>query len=444
MFDSLSEKLSGALRGLSGQGKIRAGNIEAAVRQVRMSLLEADVNFRVAKGFVERVKEKALGTEVLGSVKPGQQFVHVVQEELVDLLGGENARLDLSHKPPIVIMLVGLQGSGKTTTAGKLAKYLKEKLKRTPMLVPLDTRRPAAIDQLTKLADQLGVEVHPSTTDRSPVELASDALESSSRRGCDTLILDTAGRLHIDEELMNEATRIAQVSSPHEILFVADAMTGQDAVNVAKAFDEQLALTGHILTKVDGDARGGAALSIKAVTGRPIKFIGEGEKLDALTPFFPERMASRILGMGDVVSLVEKAQEVVEVEEAERIAQKLKKAQFTLDDFLTQMAMLQKMGSLESVVGMMPGMGKFKKMLAEVPAEKEMTRVKAIILSMTPKERENHKVLNGSRRKRIARGSGTSVVEVNQLMKQFEVMQGLLKRMSKGGMGAVRGLFSGM
>jgi signal recognition particle subunit SRP54 len=444
MFDSLSDKLSDALRGLSGQGKIREKNIQDAVKKVRMSLLEADVNFRVAKEFVGRVKEKALGEEVLKSVTPSQQFVHIVYSELTELLGSEHEDLNLSHRPPVVIMMVGLQGAGKTTTSGKLARYLRDKRKRTPLLVPVDTRRPAAIDQLTKLGSQLDIEVYPSTPDKDPVDLAMAAVEAAPKKGCDTVILDTAGRLAIDEELMGELKRMHAQVQAHEILFVADSMTGQDAVSVAKKFNEDLPLSGVILTKVDGDARGGAALSIKSVTGRPIKFVGLGEKLDALEPFYPDRMAQRILGMGDVVSLVEKASEVVEAEDAQKMAEKIKKAEFTLEDFLSQMQALQKMGSLEQIMGMIPGMGQFKKMLAQVPAEKEMKKIQAIIQSMTPRERNNHKILNGSRRRRIASGSGTKVNDVNQLIKQFEMMRQMMKRLNKGGMGALRGLFPGM
>ncbi len=436
MFDNLSDKLNATFKALRGQGKLTEKNIEEAIKEVRMSFLEADVNFKVVKQFVKEVKEEALGEAVMKSLSPGQQFIKIVHEHLVGLLGGETVGLDLNQKPPLLVMMVGLQGSGKTTTIGKLALWLK-KQGRHPLLVPADVYRPAAIDQLNTLAGQVGVDVYPSTTEDHPVAIAAKARIMAENRGHDVVLIDTAGRLQIDEELMDELVQMRRAVSPQEILFVADAMTGQEAVNVAERFDELLDISGVVLTKMDGDARGGAALSIKAVTGKPLKFVGIGEKLDGLEIFHPDRIASRILGMGDVMSLIEKAQEVVNKEEAEAMQKKLRKASFTLEDFLSQMQMMKKMGSFSSIVGMLPGMKKVARALEEgkegAMAEKELKHIEAIIQSMTPKERRNHAILNGSRRRRIASGSGTSVQEVNRLIKQFMEMKKMMKKLNKMG-----------
>lgn len=436
MFDNLSDRLSAAFKTLRGQGKITEANIEEIVKEVRMSLLEADVNFKVVKQFISKVKEDALGEKVLKSLSPGQQFVKIVHEHLVELLGGETAGVDLNRKPPICIMLVGLQGSGKTTTIGKLAKLFK-KDQRHPLLVPADVYRPAAIDQLNRLGEQVGVEIYPSTTKDHPVAIAAKAKLLAKKKGLDVVLIDTAGRLQIDESLMDELVQMKKAVSPDEILFVADAMTGQEAVNVAERFNELIDITGVVLTKMDGDARGGAALSIKSVTGKPLKYVGTGEKLDGIEVFHPDRIAGRILGMGDVMTLVEKAQEVVDAEEAEKMQKKMRKASFTLEDFLSQLQMMKKMGSLSSIFGMLPGMKKIAKTLEEGKegemAEKELKHIEAIIQSMTPKERKNHAILNGSRRRRIAAGSGTSVQEVNRLIKQFMEMRKMMKKMSKLG-----------
>jgi signal recognition particle subunit SRP54 len=446
MLDALSDKLSGVVRGLVGQGKIRESNIQDALKEVRTSLLEADVNFKVVKELLERIKQKALGAEVLQSITPGQQFVQIVYEELAALMGGSSTDLDLAARPPIAVLMVGLQGSGKTTSTGKLGKLLKSRGRRV-LMVPADVKRPAAIDQLKTLGLQLEIDVYPSTTADDPVEIAAKAMEQAAKLNYDVVLVDTAGRLAIDEELMAEVGRIKSKVEPREILLVADAMTGQDAVQTASRFDQSLGLTGVVLTKLDGDARGGAALSIRAVTGKPIKFVGVGEKLDALEVFHPDRMAQRILGMGDVLSLVEKAQkELPQISEEEAAAQikKIKKAEFTLEDFLAQMKMMKKLGSMESILGMLPGMGQLSKMIEQMGgADAQLKKVEAIIQSMTLKERRNHDILNGSRRKRIAAGSGTTVQDVNQLMKQFDQTRELMKRMGKGGLGALKGLIPG-
>lgn len=436
MFDNLSDKLASTFKSLRGQGKLSEKNIEDAIKDVRMSFLEADVNFKVVKQFISKVKEEAVGEKVLKSLSPGQQLIKIVHEHLVELLGGSNIGVDLDQKPPICIMMVGLQGSGKTTTVGKLAKYF-IKQKRRPLLVPADVYRPAAIDQLNRLGEQVGATVYPSTTSDHPVAIAAKAKLKAENEGFDIVLLDTAGRLQIDEGMMDELVQMKRALDPQEILFVADAMTGQEAVNVAAKFDEMLDLSGVVLTKMDGDARGGAALSIRAVTGKPLKFVGTSEKLDGLELFHPDRIASRILGMGDVLSLIEKAQEVVEKDKAEEMQKKLMKASFTLEDFLEQMKMMKKMGSISSIFGMLPGMRKIAKTLEEgkegAMVEKELKHVEGIILSMTPKERRNHAILNGSRRRRIAQGSGTSVQEVNRLIKQFMEMRKMMKKMKKLG-----------
>jgi len=417
-------------------------NVKEALREVRLVLLEADVNFKVVKDFVEKVRERAVGTQVLQSLSPGQQVIKIVQEELVALMGGgEDNSLDLAAKPPVALMMVGLQGSGKTTTCGKLARLLKGQ-RRRPLLVPADVYRPAAIEQLKTLGRQLSVETFDSRADQDPVDICREALRYAALNGFDTVILDTAGRLQIDEYLMNELVRIKEVAGPREILFVADAMTGQEAVNVASGFNERLDITGVVLTKLDGDAKGGAALSIRAVTGKPVKLVGLGEKLDALEVFYPDRLVSRILGMGDILTLVEKAQATFDATETERLQQKLKKSQFDLEDFKNQLQQIKKMGSLDSILGMIPGVGKaMKQMQGGQPSEKELKRIEAIIDSMTPGERANHQIINGSRRLRIAKGSGTTVQEVNQLLKRFTEAQKVMKQLQKlGPKGLMRGM----
>lgn len=437
MFESLSDRLSGVFRTFSGRGQLTEENVQAGLREVRLALLEADVNFKVVKDFVESVREKCLGQEVLKGVSPAQQVIKIVNDELVQLLGGETAGLNLQGREPAVIMLVGLQGSGKTTSAGKIANILR-KQKLRPYLVPADVYRPAAIDQLTVLAKQLDMPCFPSTVDMNPVDIAKAALEKAREEQATVLLIDTAGRLHVDEPLMQELAAIKQAVQPQEILFVADAMTGQDAVTVAESFNERLGITGVVLTKMDGDARGGAALSIRSVTGAPVKFVGMGEKLSEMEVFHPDRIAGRILGMGDVLTLVEKAQSAINAEEAEELALKMKKASFDLEDFRTQMRRIKKLGSLDSILKMIPGMGGLRDKLAEASGampEKEMARTEAIISSMTMAERRNPDILNGSRRARIAKGAGVTVAQVNQLVRQFEQMRQMMKGMM-GGKGA--------
>jgi signal recognition particle subunit SRP54 len=433
MFDNLTEKFQGVVKALRGQGRISEGNIEGALREVRLALLEADVNYNVVKDFTAAVKERALGAEVLASLSPDQHFIKIVHAELAKMMGGEAQELSLARRPPVPIMLVGLQGSGKTTSCGKLALFLQKK-KRSPFLVPADVYRPAAIEQLKILGNQIGIPVFDTDPGADPVEICRQAVRYAERNGYDTVLLDTAGRLHIDEELMEELRRIKEAVDPADILLVADAMTGQDAVNVAKAFHKKLSLTGVLLTKMDGDARGGAALSIRAVTGAPVKFVGVGEKLDALEQFFPDRMASRILGMGDILTLVEKAQETIDEKQARELERKLRKSQFTLEDFREQLLRVRKMGSMEDLLGMIPGMGgKLKELKGAAPDEAELKRTLAIIDSMTREERHNVKILNGSRRKRIAMGSGTTVQEVNRLLKNFQQAEAMIKRLSHAG-----------
>jgi len=432
MFDSLTDRLEDVFRKIRGQTRLTEENVQTALREVRLALLEADVNFKVVKDFVERVRERASGQDVLKSLTPGQQVVKIVHEELIEILGGQATDLDLSGNPA-VIMVVGLQGSGKTTTCAKLALKLRREFKRKPYLVPADVYRPAAIDQLHKLAAQLDLEAYPSTPDQNPVDICAAALAEAKRTGHDVVLLDTAGRLHIDEVLMDELAAIKAGCQPGEILFVADAMTGQDAVNVAASFNERLDITGVVLTKMDGDARGGAALSVRQVTGKPIKLVGTGEKVSDLELFYPDRAASRILGMGDILTLIEKAQTDVNAEEAAEMERKLRKAQFTLEDFRTQMRRIKKLGSLEGLLKMIPGMSQVRKQLGEVQMpEKEMGRVEAIINSMTKAERETPKIINTSRRERIAKGSGTTVLEVSQLLKNFTQMQKMMQRMMGG------------
>jgi signal recognition particle subunit SRP54 len=436
MFENLSQKLDTVFRKLKGHGKLNEKNIADGLKEVRLALLEADVHFRVVKKFVAEIRERALGQEVTKSLTPGQQVVKIVNEELTRLMGSHHEALDVSGTQPVSIMLVGLQGSGKTTTAGKLSALLR-KQGRKPYLVPADVYRPAAIDQLTKLGQQLEVPVYPSRVDMDPVDICKEARTAAQQSGCDTLLLDTAGRLHIDDELMGELVRIRDAVTPSDILLVADAMTGQDAVNMAQAFNERLDIGGVVLTKMDGDARGGAALSIKAITGKPIKFIGVGEKLNQIEPFHPDRMASSILGMGDVLSLIEKAQAAVDEDQAVELEKKLRRSEFSLDDFRDQMRQIRKIGSLSDIMNMIPGFGKIKQMKNLQFDERELVRIEAIIDSMTQQERRNHNIINGSRRKRIANGSGTKIQDVNRLLKNYSQMLKMLKKMNKGGMRSI-------
>jgi signal recognition particle subunit SRP54 len=439
MFESLTEKLELTFKRLRGEGKISEKNIDDALREVRFALLEADVHVKVVRTFLDSVKAKSLGQEVLLSLTPEQQFLKIVRDELTGLLGGEHHKLDLKAAPPVVIMLVGLQGSGKTTTLAKLARYLKKDQKRTPYLVPADVYRPAAIEQLKILGAEIQLPVYDSNPQISPVTICKQALDEAKKRFCDLLLIDTAGRLHIDEELMQELKLIKSAVNPHQILFVADSMTGQDAVNQAIGFDQQLGVSGVILTKLDGDARGGAALSIRQMVGKPILFAGMGEKLDALEPFYPDRLASRILGMGDILSLIDKVQQNFEQKEAERLQKVIQKQQFTLEEFQIQLQQIKKMGSMGSLLELIPGGKKLASQVDADKAEKELQRVDAIINSMTLQERRSPAILNGSRRRRIAQGSGTSVADVNRLMKQFLEMKKMMQRVSKGGMKSLFG-----
>lgn len=440
MFESLTEKLNRTFKQLRGQGRLSEANITDALKEVRLALLEADVNFKVVKKFIDDIRGRAVGQDVLDSLTPGQQVIKIVHDELVRLMGETRNGLNLTGRTPFSLMLVGLQGSGKTTTAGKLALYLR-KHGRNPFLVPADVYRPAAIDQLKKLGAQLGIPVYPSEIGMKPEAICVDALTKASGAGADILLLDTAGRLHIDEALMAELVRIKAAISPTEILLVADAMTGQDAVNVAGEFNRLLDISGVILTKMEGDARGGAALSLRAVTGRPIKFLGMGEKLDALEPFHPDRMASRILGMGDVMSLIEKAHAEFDEKEALKLEKKLKSRDFDLEDFRGQLMQVKKLGSLEQILGMLPGLGQLKKLKGMKPDEGELVKVEAIIGSMTRGERRNYKIINGSRRKRIARGSGTSIQDVNRLLKNFVQTKKMMENFTRKGYQGVPALF---
>jgi signal recognition particle subunit SRP54 len=430
MFQDLTDKFEGVFKRLRGHGKLTEKNIADTMREVRRVLLEADVNFKVAKAFVAIVQDKALGHEVLTSITPAQQVIKVIKDELTILLGHSDVSLRTGNVPPTIIMLVGLQGCGKTTFAGKLAKYLKEQGSST-LLVAADLQRPAAVEQLRVVGQQVGVEVL-TEHNTTPVEVCRQSIRTARQAAKDVVIFDTAGRLHVDATLMAELTEIKQQTKPHEILFVADGMTGQDAVNTAQEFDRVLDFSGIVLTKLDGDARGGAALSIRSVTGKPIKFISVGEKLDALEKFHPDRMASRVLGMGDVVSLVERAQNAVDIDKARKLEKKLRRQEFTLEDFFDQLQQIKKMGPLEELLKMMPGMGG-KAMKGMQVDEKALVYTEAMINSMTPDERRRPKIINGSRRKRIARGSGTTVQEVNRLLNQFQMMQKMMKRMRKGG-----------
>ncbi len=434
MFENLSDKLDSVFKKLRGHGRLSEKNIDEGLKEVRMALLEADVHYRVVKDFIAEVRQRALGEEVMESLTPGQQVVKIVNEKLTELMGSRHEALNLAGagSPPAAVMLVGLQGSGKTTTAGKLAILLR-KMGRSPFLVPADVYRPAAIDQLKTIAGQVQVPVFESTPQQDPVQICLEAKATAFKRGCDVLVLDTAGRLHIDEELMAELGRIRDAVRPSDIMLVADAMTGQDAVNIAKAFNDRLDISGVILTKMDGDARGGAALSIKFITGKPIKFIGVGEKLNALEPFHPDRTASSILGMGDVLSLIEKAQEAVDQKKAIELQKKLRKSQFTLEDFKDQLIQVRKMGSLSDILKMIPGMGKIKHMKDLDIDDHEFVRIEAIINSMTPQERRQHGIINGSRRRRIALGSGTRIQDVNSLLKNYTQMLKMLKKFNQGG-----------
>ena len=429
MFESLSDRLEGIFKKLKGRGLLKEEDVVAASKEIRMALLEADVNFQVVRDFVEKVKERAVGKEVIESITPGQQVVKIVHDELCSLMGGGHAKISLAPNPPTVVMLVGLHGSGKTTTAAKLANNFKKEGRR-PMLVAMDTGRPAAIDQLKALGTQIDVPVHATQPGDAPVSIYPEALKKANREGRDILILDTAGRLHIDEDLMDELENLKKKADPHEILLVADAMTGQDAVNIAKSFNERLDIQGVILTKMDGDARGGAALSIVHVTGKPVKFLGVGEKIDFLEPFHPDRMASRILGMGDVVTLVEKAQEAVNLQDALTLEDKIKKDRFTFEDLINQIKQIRKMGPLENLLGMIPGLG--KQLKGVTIDDRAFVKVEAIINSMTMQERKNYVILNGSRKKRIASGSGTNVADINKLVKQHLAMKKMLKKMKRG------------
>ena len=436
-FEGLAEKLQSVFKRLRGKGKLTEADVEAALREVRLALLEADVNFKVVKDFIARVRERAVGQEVLESLTPAQQVIKIVHDELTQLMGGQHARLDLGGELPAVVLLVGLQGSGKTTTAAKLARLL-AKQGRQPLLVAADVYRPAAVEQLVTLGQQIQVPVYAPGTDRDPVEIAREGVADGRRRGRDVVILDTAGRLHVDDALMAELERIRQAVAPRETLLVVDAMTGQDAVNVAATFHQRLGIDGVILTKLDGDARGGAALSVRAVTGRPIKFVGLGERVDQLEPFHPERMASRILGMGDVLSLIEKAQAAFDAQQAQRLERKLREQTFDLEDFLEQLRQVRKMGPLDQLLAMIPGLGsRLKDVTVD---ERELRRIEAIIQSMTPEERRRPEIINASRRRRIALGSGTRVQDVNRLLKQFAETQRLMKQMAGAARRGRRGL----
>ena len=430
MLGTLSSKLQGILRDLKGEGRLSERHVEESMREIRIALLEADVHFKVVKEFVARVKERSLGQEVLRSLTPGQQVLKIVRDELVELLGKDVVALNMGKTPPTVVLLVGLQGSGKTTTTGKLGLWLKQR-KHQPLLVSTDVYRPAAIEQLAVVAEQVGVALHTSA-ESNALGRARSALVQARNMGFDVLLIDTAGRLHIDEELMEELETIRGEVEPDEVLLVADSMTGQDAVNSASQFNSRLGLSGVILSKMDGDARGGAALSISKITGQAVKFIGTGEKYDALEPFYPERMASRILGQGDVLSLIEKAEKVVDTERAEEMLGKLRRDEFTLEDFRDQLQQIRGLGPLEKVLGMLPQVGAFKGLNKMHIEEKGLVHLEAILSSMTNRERANHKIINASRRKRIARGSGRSVSEVNRLLKQYVQTKKMMKKVSKG------------
>jgi len=454
MFNNLTDRLTSTFQNLRGQGRISEDNIKDALRDVRMALLEADVALPVVREFIGRVKEKALGEDVIHSISAGQAFVKIVNDELTHVMGDYNEELDLSTQPPAVILMAGLQGAGKTTSVGKLAKFLKETKKKSVMVVSADVYRPAAIDQLETLAKDVEVEFFPSDRTQDPVKIAKNAAKAAKKQFIDVLIVDTAGRLHIDDDMMKEISNVHAALAPVETLFVVDSMTGQDAANTAKAFNEALPLTGVILTKTDGDARGGAALSVRHITGKPIKFMGVGEKLDALQPFHPERVASRILGMGDVLTLVEEAEQKLDKKQAEKLAKKFKKGKgFDLEDFLNQMQQMNKMGGMAGLMDKLPGMGQIPDDVKNKVNNKDMDRLQAIILSMTKEERRKPEIIKGSRKRRIAAGCGQQVQDVNRMLKQFTQMQKMMKKMrTKGGMkslmrqmkGAVGGAGGGM
>lgn len=429
-FEGLAERLQGTINKIKGKGKVNEQDVKDMMREVRFALIEADVNLKVVKSFVKKVSERAVGQEVMKSLTPGQQVIKIVKDELTDLMGGEQSPIKFATKPPTVIMMVGLQGAGKTTTTGKLANILRKKYNRKPLLVAADIYRPAAVKQLQTLGKQLSLPVFSLGTDISPVEIARQAIEKAKEEHHDVVLIDTAGRLHVDEKLMQELKDIRALKEPDEVFLVVDAMTGQDAVNVAESFDEAVGITGVVLTKLDGDTRGGAALSIRSVTHKPIKFVGMGEKMDALETFHPERMASRILGMGDVMTLIEKAQATVDEEQAKALEEKFKTQSFTLDDFLEQMSQVKKLGPLDEILKMLPGANKIKGLENAKIDDKQIGHIEAIILSMTPAEKTNPEIINSSRRKRIAKGSGSSVQEVNRLIKQFEDMKKMMKQMT--------------
>jgi signal recognition particle subunit SRP54 len=429
-FEGLADRLQSTIQKIRGKGKVTEADVKEMMREVRLALLEADVNFKVVKEFVKKVSERSIGQEVMKSLTPGQQVIKVVKEELTELMGGEQSKIAVSNRPPSIIMMVGLQGAGKTTTTGKLANLLRKKYNRNPLLVAADIYRPAAIKQLETLGKQLDMPVFSLGDQVSPVEIAKQAIQKAKEDHLDYVIIDTAGRLHVDEALMDELKQIKELTNPDEIFLVVDAMTGQDAVNVASSFNELLGLTGVVLTKLDGDTRGGAALSIRAVTQTPIKFVGLGEKLDAIEAFHPERMASRILGMGDVLTLIEKAQANVDEDKAKELEQKMRTASFTLDDFLDQLGQVRKMGPLDELVKMMPGANKIKGLNNLQIDEKQISHVEAIIKSMTTAEKSQPEIINASRRKRIAKGSGTTVPEINRLLKQFDEMKKMMKQMT--------------
>lgn len=440
-FEGLSERLQNAMTKLRRKGKVSEADVREMMREVRLALLEADVNFKVVKEFVKKVSDRAVGSEVLDSLSPGQQIIKIVNDELTELMGGETAEIEFSIKPPTVVMMVGLQGAGKTTTAGKLANYVRKNNKKRPLLVAADIYRPAAIQQLQTIGEQLNMPVFSLGDQVSPIEIAQKAIEEARKNDNDLVIIDTAGRLHVDEGLMNELSEVKKVANPEEIFLVVDAMTGQDAVNVAKSFNEQLEITGVILTKLDGDTRGGAALSIRAVTGKPIKFVGQGEKLDALDRFHPDRMANRILGMGDMLTLIEKAQQDVDGKKAEEMAEKMRENTFDFNDFIDQMDQVSNMGPIEDIIKMIPGMNNMPGLDKLQVDPKDTERMKAIVFSMTTHERENPDVISQSRRKRIAKGSGRPLVEVNRLIKQFNESKKMMSKMSNGNFQGMDNMF---
>lgn len=434
-FEGLSDRLQETMQKIRGKGKVTEADIKAMMREVRLALLEADVNFKVVKNFIKTVSDRALGSDVMKSLTPGQQVIKIVQEELTQLMGGDNSTINMANKPPTVVMMIGLQGAGKTTTAGKLALLMRKKYNKKPLLVAADIYRPAAINQLQTVGKQLDVPVYTEGDQVKPQEIVEHAIQHAKEEYLDFVIIDTAGRLHVDEALMEELSDVKEITKPNEIMLVVDAMTGQDAVNVAESFDNQLDITGVTLTKLDGDTRGGAALSIRAVTEKPIKFVGMSEKLDGLELFHPERMASRILGMGDVLSLIEKAQQDVDADKAKDLEQKMRTSSFTLDDFLEQLDQVKNLGPLDDIMKMIPGMNRMKGLDKLNMSEKQIDHIKAIIQSMTPLERQDPDKLNVSRKKRIALGSGRSLQEVNRLMKQFNEMKKMMKQFTGGGKG---------